>query len=93
MIFGNRKKNENVRIVIEGTDIERVNEIKFLGVILDEKLNWKVHIVFIKSIGVLYKVKDVLDYSSLHMVYNSLILPYFEKHQTFTDATEGNMKH
>jgi len=30
-----------------------------------------------KSIGVLYKVKDVLDYSSLCMLYNSLILPYF----------------
>jgi len=49
---------------------------------LDDKLNWKSHIVYIKSkvcksIGVLYKVKDVLDYSSLYMLYNSLILPYF----------------
>lgn len=82
MIFGNCKKNENVRIAIEGNEIERVNEIKFLGVILNDKLNWKDHIVYIKSkvcksIGVLYQVKDVLDCFSLHMLYNSLILPYF----------------
>lgn len=54
---------------------------KFLGVILNDKLNWKDHIVYIKSkvcksIGVLYQVKDVLDCFSLHMLYNCLILPY-----------------
>jgi len=53
-----------------------------LGVVLDDKLNWKDHIVYIKSqvcksIGVLYKVKDVFDDSSVHMLYNSLILPDF----------------
>jgi len=48
MIFGNRKKNENV-IVIEGTDIERVNEIKFLGVI------------YLELNSGLLKFKDLVD--------------------------------
>jgi len=56
-----------------------VNAIKIVGVILDDRLNWKDHIVYIKSkvcksIGVLCIVKDVLDYSLVHMLYNS---PYF----------------
>lgn len=52
-----------------------------MSVILDEKLNWKAHRNYIKSkvsksVGILYKVKDLFDYYLLHILYCSLILPY-----------------
>lgn len=45
MIFSGKKKiNRNVMILLEGSLIERVKKIDFLGVTLDEKLTWADHI-------------------------------------------------
>ncbi len=44
MLFGNSKKSTQVQIQIDGVDKERVNENKFLGVIIDDKGSWKSHI-------------------------------------------------
>ena len=35
--------NEEPQFTLQGTDIERVPSYKYLGVIFDEKLNWKEH--------------------------------------------------
>uniref|UniRef100_A0A3B3B6W1 Reverse transcriptase domain-containing protein n=1 Tax=Oryzias melastigma TaxID=30732 RepID=A0A3B3B6W1_ORYME len=81
MIFGTRNYGENRYIKIDGTVINNVSEVKFLGVILDNKLSWKLHIDYIskkisKNIGILYKVKRILDKDALHILYCSLIAPY-----------------
>ncbi len=39
MLFGNYRINIQVQIQVDGVQIERVNENKFLGVIIDEKIN------------------------------------------------------
>lgn len=64
MIFGNRKKDDSIVLSIAGTKIMKVREFRFLGVLLDEGLTWKPHILYIqkkisKSIFVLNKVKRV----------------------------------
>ena len=41
MIFGKRKINCDVDIKINNNQITRVNKIKFLGIMIDEQLNWK----------------------------------------------------
>lgn len=46
MMFGN---NDNLNINIGNTKIERVQEYKYLGMILDENLNYKSHISAIKK--------------------------------------------
>ena len=50
--------------------MERVESIKFLGVLQDENLSWKDHIKYIenkvvKKFGFLYRVKLYLDKNSL----------------------------
>lgn len=65
MIFGNLCKNDSGKNIIDDAVIKRVKETKFLGVILDEKLNWKGHVDYIKkkisqNIGILNLCKDVL---------------------------------
>ena len=55
--------------------------MKFLGVILDENINWKDHINMIenkisKNIGLLYKAKPFLDQSCLKYIYYSFIHSY-----------------
>ncbi len=40
MLFGNRKINDDIHIEIDNAEIKRVNENKFLGVLIDHKLCW-----------------------------------------------------
>ena len=61
--------------------IERVYVTKFLGVMIDNKLNWKEHINAInnkisKSIAIIYNASKVLNTNSLYTLYCTLILPY-----------------
>ena len=81
MIFGNCKKSENIEVQIEGVNLERVYENKFLVAIIDDKICWKPHIKHIQTklsrcISDLCKAKHFLNNKSLHILYNSLILPY-----------------
>lgn len=81
IIFGNRKFNENLRITINEFEIERVYVTKFLGVLIDHKLNWKHHIENIctkisRNTSILYKASKVLSTNSLRSLYCTLILPY-----------------
>uniref|UniRef100_A0A8C6SQ40 Reverse transcriptase domain-containing protein n=1 Tax=Neogobius melanostomus TaxID=47308 RepID=A0A8C6SQ40_9GOBI len=81
MIFGNCNSNAQEAIQIEGVVIERVHEIKFLGVIIDDRITWKAHIKYIstkisRSISVIAKAKHILNIKALHILYCSLILPY-----------------
>jgi len=67
MLFGldnikakNKFKKVKFKININKNAISRVNEFKYLGVIIDEKLSWKNHISYIQSklakvSGIIYK--------------------------------------
>ena len=45
MIMIMKMKNENIPpIMIGPTETKRVSEIKFLGVVIDEKLSWDAHV-------------------------------------------------
>ncbi len=66
---------------IENTIVERVYEFNFLGLIMNENLNWKSHVNKIakknsKSMGILNKLKHFLPLNAKVLIYNSLILSY-----------------
>uniref|UniRef100_A0A8C6KCG5 Reverse transcriptase domain-containing protein n=1 Tax=Nothobranchius furzeri TaxID=105023 RepID=A0A8C6KCG5_NOTFU len=80
-ILFNDKKNSDVSLEIDGIEIQRVKETKFLGVLIDEDLSWKSHISYIKgkiakSLGVLHRLKFLLTNSGLLALYNSLLVPH-----------------
>ena len=81
MLFSNSIDKLPVDIVFDGTPLENVSQIKFLGVTVDNKLSWKLHIDNIcktisRNIGIINKLKFYLPQSTLFMLYSSLILPY-----------------
>ena len=81
MVFTNCKINCEIKISINDISIERVHVTKFLGVLMDENLNWKAHINSIgtklaKTVSVFYKVRNLLNKGSLYTLYCSLFLPY-----------------
>ena len=66
---------------INNHDIERINTMKFLGVLLDDNLSWKEHIKYLenkiaKNIGLMYRAKPFLDKESLLALYYSYIHSY-----------------
>ncbi len=76
-----QKNPTEVQVMIDNVLIERVHEIKFLGVILDNKFCWKPQIKHVrtkvaKCIAILGKSQHILDHKSLYILYWSLVLPY-----------------
>ena len=82
MVFTQSKNSSNVPVVtINNSALERVKSIKFLGVILNDKLRWDEHKVYIKTkisknIGILNKCRKILKLNDIISMYNSFILPY-----------------
>ena len=82
MIFQKVDKDvQHLTLNIDNTNIERVYEFNFLGLILDANLNWKKHLGKIsnqcsKKIGILNKLKHTLPQEIKIILYNSLILPH-----------------
>ena len=81
MIFHRSRIKPNVinKVVI---DDHQVNSAKYLGVIIDHKLNWIEHISYVKSkmskgIGIMYKARQqFLTKKALLMLYHAYIYPY-----------------
>ena len=78
MIFSRQRIDSTYRLGIANTLIERKTESKFLGVIVDDKLNWSHHISALKSkmsryIGIMFKLKNVLPLNARMQIYHSFI--------------------
>ena len=63
------------------TPLERKSYVKYLGVLIDENLSWKHHILHIASkistsIGIIARLRHFVPLSTLQHIYRSLIQPY-----------------
>ena len=77
----NNSVNKYPKILFGDHEIERVTNIKFLGVILNESLNWTDHLNYIvskvnKNVGYFYKARRILDQKELINLYKCFIEPY-----------------
>ena len=68
MLMMSRKKNLNPQgdVILSNEAIQRVTKAKFLGVIVDQHLNWKDHISMVshtisKSCGIISRIQNTLD--------------------------------
>jgi len=58
-----------------------VNSYKYFGINLDDKLNFDKHIENVESktskgIGVLWKLRQILDEKTLRVIYYALVHPF-----------------
>ena len=79
MLIGSQA--EECQIVIDNINIERVNSIKYLGVIIDVKMNFKDHLEYVKKkmakkAYFLSRMKNKLDKETKRMLYKTLIVPH-----------------
>ena len=62
---------------IQGTPICNVKCVKFLGIHLDDRLNYNDHVISLSKrlagvVGVMTKLRDLVPVSNLRLIYNSL---------------------
>ena len=79
ILFWRFRHKKSVAININNAAIKRVQATKFLGVIIDELLNWKKYINSVKSklsniASVIYNVSHFIDQRSMYTLYCSLFL-------------------
>ena len=81
MIFHNRQFNIEDKIPnlkIRNIPILRVKEFSFLGIVINEFLNWNAHIKHLskkisQTLGIMYKIKKFVPGACLKHIYQSLI--------------------
>ena len=62
----NKKIYKNISIIFDKTQLVQKQSIKFLGVVIDENLSWKLHISYIckkisKSTGIIFRCRYYLS--------------------------------
>lgn len=87
----NRNNVEHIRIEINDRAVERVESIKFLGIYIDEFLNFKKHIDELtkklsKYVGLFFKLRHFLPVEALLTLYRSL----FESHLNYCNVIWSN---
>ena len=85
MLINSKRNSEalNINIYIDNSKLEQVSEIKYLGVIIDNKLNFKAHVQYIikkvaKKINFLSRISNIISTLAKITVYKSIIAPHFE---------------
>ena len=77
MIHGNFDRSFSYNICIRNESLKLVNNAKFLGIIIDDKLKFENHVYDViaklsKVSGIIWKSKEVLPKETLRMLYLSL---------------------
>ena len=79
MVFHRAKhKNMDIKLCINNVTIHQVDDTKFLGVIIDDDLNWSNHMSYInskiaKEIGIICRSRKFFSKSAL-CIYISLFI-------------------
>ena len=102
MIFSKKRtpnfSSPKINLKIDGEILSEVDKTKFLGVIIDNKLNWNEHVNYIcgkiaRGIGILLKTRNVLYKDTLTTLYYSFIYPYYIYcNQVWGCSTAKNIK-
>ena len=74
----NKRVDETITLTIHKKAISEEKYVKYLGVLIDSSLTWKHHIANIakkvsRSIGVMYKIRSLVNITILKNIYYSLI--------------------
>ena len=85
----------NEQVILNGNRVGFVDSVKFLGVYLDNKVNFSVHVNHVlskisKHAGILYKIKYNLTNSARIKYYNSFVLPYLNFNILHWGSTNEN---
>ena len=81
LLFTNTKHKHKFNININGNTLEQIKETNYLGVWIDDQLNWKKHLEMVhkkisKASYIITKIRHYVDLSTLKILYYSLVFPH-----------------
>jgi len=100
IFFGDERKVKeckDLRVSLNGEDVENKEFVKYLGVYIDQKLDWKKHLTVIRGKGYnkLNQIKflsNTLTPYTKTLLVNSLVIPYFNYCSTvWGSASQTNL--
>ena len=83
IVFHTAQRKINYQnLIMNNSNIERVTQFNFLGIIISSTLKWKNHIDHItkktsRVIGIMHRLNHIYPQAVLLMIYNALIVLYF----------------
>lgn len=82
IVTGQRFDRNEVDILINGERIEIVDKIKYLGVIIDDRLDFKNNSEYVcgkvgKKTGVLSRLRNELTFGQKMLIYKTVVEPHF----------------
>ena len=85
MLYTNKSKPQQHNFVldIDGKKLFPETSIKYLGIILDENLNWAEHLQYVskklsRAGGIMYRLQHYLTPKLLKQVYYSIAYPHLQ---------------
>ena len=96
MVVGHKRQNTRIlgpiEVNLNGGPIKRVQQVKYLGITVDENLTWSEQYKNLKgkiksALSSLQKLKNILPQSKLDQVYKALL----ESHLRYSDELWGSL--
>lgn len=87
MVIGRKDTKTTVRLLLLQIDneiIENVECIKYLGVLIDDRISFEKQIQtctnkMAKKVNLSYRISDKIDFNTKKLIYNSIIAPSIEQ--------------
>ena len=81
IIFSKREVYNPITLFMKENILTQVTHTKFLGVVVDQSLSWKEHIIYIKGkiargVGIIRKCKKIFNQNTLLNLYYSFVYPH-----------------
>ena len=71
--------SDSINIKLGNRPVKKTCYVKFLGVLLDENLSWKYHLIELsKKLAMFFKIRHFLPIDVLICLYNSLFSPFLQ---------------
>ena len=83
MLIHRRNQKLDVKLELNGTQLAEKDHVRYLGVTIDNKLNWKLHInnctaKLNRCLWAITKLRPFTNISTLKLVYFALAYPYIQ---------------
>ena len=79
MLFRSRPPDLELHLKINNPEIPKATATNFLGIIIDDRLNWKTHIQSVKLssiLSIMYKASKLNTTAGVYTLYCSIFQPY-----------------
>ncbi len=84
IVIGKNRHIENIEIYLDGHRVQQQLHVKFLGIIVDEKLDWGAHVYhcrlkIMSSLFALRNTRNCVNIQTCKLLYYTLIYPYLSR--------------